>query len=143
MSFFRKKGPCDTDRSSRTPVTREGKRLTLLLILNTLVAMLVYFGCVALEFIYMMYIYVGLSAVLFVIYMIYNRGFVLRGATPDMLPDTMSPVEKQAKFDEAARRMRRSRWMLTVIIPLVICILIDMIWLFFLEDVLISLGIEI
>ena len=127
----------------RSPVTREGKKLTLLLILNTLLAMVVYFGCVALEFIYMLYIYVGLAAVLFVIYMIYNRGFVLRGATPDMLPDTMSPVEKQAKFDEAARRQHASRWMLTVIIPLVICILIDMIWLFFLEDVLIRLGIEI
>ncbi|MBO5904451.1 MAG: hypothetical protein J6Q64_03645, partial [Clostridia bacterium] len=93
MSLFR----------GQSPVTREGKKLTLLLILNTLLAMVIYFGCVALEFIYMMYVYVGLSAVLFIIYMIYNRGFVLRGATPDMLPDTMSPVEKQAAFDEAAR----------------------------------------
>jgi hypothetical protein len=124
-------------------MTREGKKLTLLLILNTLLAMVVYFGCVALEFIYMMYVYVGLSAVLFVIYMIYNRGFVLRGATPDMLPDTMSPVEKQAKFDEAARRQRTSRWMLTVIIPMVVCILIDMIWLFLLENLLLTLGIEL
>ena len=133
MSLFR----------GQSPVTREGKKLTLLLILNTLLAMVIYFGCVALEFIYMMYVYVGLSAVLFIIYMIYNRGFVLRGATPDMLPDTMSPVEKQAAFDEAARRMRASRWMLTLIIPLVVCILIDMIWLFFLENLLITLGIEI
>ena len=133
MSLFR----------GQSPVTREGKKLTLLIILNTLLAMVIYFGCVALEFIYMMYVYVGLSAVLFIIYMIYNRGFVLRGATPDMLPDTMSPVEKQAAFDEAARRMRASRWMLTLIIPLVVCILIDMIWLFFLENLLITLGIEI
>ena len=130
-------------RSSRQEPTREGKRLTLQLILNTLLAMVVYFGCVALEFIYMLYIYVGLSAVLFIVYMIYNRGFVLRGATPDMLPDTMSPVEKQARFDEAARRQRESRWMLTVIIPLVICILIDMLWLFFFEDLLLKLGIAL
>lgn len=133
MAFFR----------NRTPMTREGKHLMLLLILNTLTAMLIYFGCVALEFIYMLYIYVGLAVVLFLIYIIYNRGFVLRNATPDMLPDTMSPVQKQAAFDEASRRQRASRWMLTVIIPLVICILIDMIWLFFLENVLIALGIEI
>ena len=133
MAFFR----------NRTPMTREGKPLMLLLILNTLTAMLIYFGCVALEFIYMLYIYVGLAVVLFLIYIIYNRGFVLRNATPDMLPDTMSPVQKQAAFDEASRRQRASRWMLTVIIPLVICILIDMIWLFFLENVLIALGIEI
>ena len=130
-------------RSSRQEPTREGKRLTLQLILNTLLAMVVYFGCVALEFIYMLYIYVGLAAVLFIVYMIYNRGFVLRGATPDMLPDTMSPVEKQARFDEAARRQRESRWMLTVIIPLVICILIDMLWLFFFEDLLLKLGIAL
>ncbi len=139
MSFFRRG---DGGRSSE-PLSREGKLLTLRLILNTLLAIVVYFGCVALEFIYMLYIYVGLAAVLFIIYMIYNRGFVMRGATPDMLPDTMSPVEKQAAFDEAARRMRASRWMLTVIIPLVVCILIDMIWLFLLEDLLITLGIEI
>ena len=137
MSLFR------NDRSRNNSLTEQGKQLTLRLILNTMLAMVVYFGCVALEFIYMMYIYVGLAALLFLVYIIYNRGFVLRGATPEMLPDTMSPAEKQTKLDDAARRMRDSRWMLTVIIPLIVCILIDMIWIFYMQDVLIALGIEI
>ena len=123
-----------------TPVT---KKLTLLLILNTLLALLVYFGCVGLGFAPIFFIYVGLAAVLLVVYVIYNRGFVLKGATPEMLSDELSPVEKQAMLDEAALRLRDSRWLLTIIIPLVLTMLVDAIYLFFLEDLLISLGLEL
>ncbi len=160
MSPFRRKGPYDIDNdglgrpshnadgSKRRLIptgktTPEGKRLTLLLILNTVLAVAVYFGSVAFEFVYMMYIYVGLAAVLLVVYVVYNRGFALRGVTADMLPDTLSPTEKQEKLDEAARRMRDSRWMLTVIVPLIIAIMFDVIWLFLLEDLLAALGVRL
>lgn len=130
----------------RTPdkrVTREGKRLMLLLMLNTLLSLLVYFACVELGFSPIFFVYVGLAAVLLVVYVAYNRGFVLKGATPEMLSDELSPVQKQVMLDTAAARLRDSRWMLTVIIPLVLTLLIDALYLFFLEDLLISLGIEL
>lgn len=124
-------------------ISPETKKLTLLLIFHTLLSFLVYFGCTELGFSPIFFIYVGLIAVLLVIYVVYNRGFVLKNATPQMLSDELSPTEKQAMLDEAARRLRDSRWLLTIIIPLVLTLLIDAIYLFFLEDVLISLGMEI
>ena len=129
----------DSDRR----VTREGKRLMLLLMLNTLLSLLVYFGCVKLGFSPIFFVYVGLVAVLLIVYVVYNRGFVLKGATPEMLPDELSPVQKQVMLDAAAARLRDSRWMLTVIIPLVLTLFLDAMYLFFLEDLLISLGIEL
>lgn len=160
MSLFGRKGPYDIDnrgldcRSGRNAdgsrrklipegaTTPEGKRLTLRLILNTMLAIAIYFACVALEFIYMMYIYLGLSALLLVIYVAYNRGFALRGVTPDMLPDTLTPDEKRSRIDEAARRMRDSRWMLTVIVPMIVAVLLDAVYLFLLQDLLWSLGVQ-
>ena len=157
MALFGRKGPYDIDsrslgRSSHNAdgsrrklvpegaTTPEGKRLTLLLVFNTLIAVAIYFGCVALEFIYMMYIYVGLGAALLIVYVIYNRGFSLRGVTPDMLPDTLTPEQKQQRLDEAARRLHESRWMLTLIIPLILAVLLDVLYLFFVADLLAALG---
>ena len=148
MSLFGRKSPYDIDhpgldlRSSRNAdgsrrrlvpdgaTTPEGKKLTLRLILNTMLAVAVYFTCVALEFIYMMYAYLALAAVLLVIYVAYNRGFALRGVTPDMLPDTLTLEQKKQRLDEAARRMKDSRWMLTVIIPFVIVFMCEALYLF-------------
>ena len=129
--------------SSDRRVTREGKRLMLLLILNTLWSFLVYFSGVELGFPAIFFVYVGLVAVLLLAYVIYNRGFVLKGATPEMLSDELTPVQKQVMLDSAAARLRDSRWMLTVIIPLVLTLLLDALYLFFLEDLLISLGVEL
>jgi hypothetical protein len=130
-------------KSSDRGVSREGKKLMLLLILNTLLSLLVYFGCVELGFSAIFFVYVGLAAVLLVVYVAYNRGFVLKGATPEMLSDELTPVQKQVMLDSAAARLHDSRWMLTVIIPLVLTLLLDAVYLFFLEDLLISLGIEL
>ncbi|MBR0443574.1 MAG: hypothetical protein IIX15_04465 [Clostridia bacterium] len=124
-------------------VTPEAKKTVLLLILNTLVSFAVYFGCVELGFSPIFFVYVGLTAALLIVYVIYNRGFVLKGATPEMLSDELSPAEKQVMLDRAAARLRDSRWLLTIIIPLVLAMLVDAVYLFFLEDLLISLGLEL
>ena len=124
-------------------VTPEAKKTVLLLILNTLVSFAVYFGCVELGFSPIVFVYVGLTAALLIVYVIYNRGFVLKGATPEMLSDELSPAEKQVMLDRAAARLRDSRWLLTIIIPLVLAMLVDAVYLFFLEDLLISLGLEL
>lgn len=152
MSFFRRKSPYDIDSSSLDrsrhnadgtrrktvdeKVSKEGKKLTLLLIFNTLLAILIYFGCAGLGFWPIMLIYVGLAAVLLVAYVIYNRGFALRGVTPEMLPDSMSEDEKRAKLGEAAERQRASRWMMTIVLPLIIAVLFDVVYLYFLKDLI-------
>ena len=149
MSFFRRKGPYDIDSSSLDrsrhnadgtrrktvdeKVSQEGKKLTLLLIFNTLLAILIYFGCAGLGFWPIMLIYVGLAAVLLVVYVIYNRGFAARGVTAEMLPDTMTPQQKQEYLDLARLRLKKSRWMLTLLIPILLTIALDMFYLFVIQ----------
>ena len=83
----------------------------------------------------------GIAAVLVVIYALYNRGFVYRNVTPDMLPDTMSYEQKTAVLDEAKQRMDKSRWMLTLILPFLVAFMLDALYLFVLSDLFTTLGI--
>ena len=52
-------------------------------------------------------------------YVIYNRGFSRRRVTYEMLPMDWSEEEKTEFIEDGKRRMKKSKWMLTVIIPLV------------------------
>ena len=52
-------------------------------------------------------------------YLIYNRFLYRKGITIDQLPDTMTLAEKEAFLADGERRLERSKWMMTVIFPLV------------------------
>jgi hypothetical protein len=116
------------------------KRLMIMLIGNSIVILTVYFILNRLDFWPIFFIYMGIAAVLTLIYTIYNRGFIYKGATPDMLPDTMSAQEKKEVLWEAAQRMKKTRWMLTLIIPFLLAFMLDALYLFLLEDLINSLG---
>ena len=91
MSLFGKKSPYDVDndglqrKKTRKPITKEAKKTAMLLLMNTMLALLIYFGCIALGFSAIFFVFITLAAVLLLVYVIYNQGFVLRGATPEML----------------------------------------------------------
>ena len=119
------------------------KRLMLMLLANSILILTVYFILNRMQFWPIFFIYMGIAAVLVLIYVIYNRGFVYRGVTADMLPDTISYEEKQAILSDAAARMKRSRWMLTLIVPFLLAFMLDALYLFLLEDLMISLGVEL
>lgn len=109
----------------------EAKKTLLFLLANTLILLVLYFWIPAqFHFAYMPHIYLLAGAVLALYYVIYNRGFTGRNVTPEMLPPTMSPVEKQKFIDESRERMQKSKWVLTVLIPLLIVFFVDMIILF-------------
>ncbi len=63
-------------------------------------------------------------------YLIYNRFFYKKGLTHDNLPDTMTYEEKDAFLAEGAYRLKRSKWMLLIIIPLLFTFLVDALELF-------------
>lgn len=63
-------------------------------------------------------------------YVFYNRGFSRKNVTVDMLPDTMSEQEKEDFIEDAKIRMKRSKWCLTLIIPLVFTFFMDIFYLF-------------
>ena len=55
----------------------------------------------------------------------------MRNARPEDLPDTMTCEEKETRIANAKVRLRRSRWALTIIIPILLTFLVDMLYLFF------------
>lgn len=109
----------------------EAKKLMLHLLANSVILIALYYIIPALlEFPFMPHIYIIAGVVLALYYVIYNRGFVGRNATPDMLPNSMSPIEKQRFLEDSRERMKKSRWALTLIIPILLTFLADMIYLF-------------
>ena len=71
--------------------------------------------------------YMAIETVFIIVYVLYNRGFSRRGVTTEMLPETWSEEKKEEFISNGARRMRRSRWMLVVIIAFLITFAIDII----------------
>ncbi len=146
MSLFGKKSPYDVDndglqrKKTRKPITKEAKKTAMLLLMNTMLALLIYFGCIALGFSAIFFVFITLAAVLLLVYVIYNQGFVLRGATPEMLDESLPVEERQAMIDKAAVRYSSSRWMMTVIIPLIVAVLADAIYIYFLADLIRLIG---
>jgi hypothetical protein len=122
---------------------KEARQLMLTLLGNSALILTIYFVLNNLEFWPIFFIYMGIAAVLVLIYTVYNRGFVYKGVTPDMLPDTMAEEEKRMVLTEAAARMKKTRWMLTLIIPFLLAFMLDALYLFLLEDLMISLGLDV
>lgn len=107
------------------------KKTLLLLLANTVILMLLYFWIPSqFRFGYLPMIYFAVGAGLALYYVIYNRGFAGKNITPDMLPDTMTLAEKQAFIDDSRERQSKSKWVLTILIPLVLVFAVDMVYLF-------------
>ncbi len=141
MSFFRK-SPYDIDhdglnrRSKNKAASKRAQKTAILVLVNTLLAFVLYYGCIALMFNAIFFIYIGLAAVLLITYVVYNQGFALRGVTPEMLDETLPLEERQAMIDRAKARESSSRWMMTLILPLVVTVLVDAMYVYFLADAL-------
>ena len=115
------------------------KKVLMARLLANCVAMLIIYFVVAIrfQFGYIFHIYVALGVVLGLSYVIYNKGFSAKDITPDMLPDTMSQAEKQAFIEDGKLRLRKSRWMLTLLLPIILTIACDMFYLFVIEGFLV------
>lgn len=118
---------------------KRSARYLLITFFNTVIAVAVYFYFDSIGFWQGFFIYAAITAVLVIAYVVYNRGFAREGVTPDMLPDTMSAVEKVEFLESRDRRKKKSKWMLTVIIPLIFTFMFDSLYLFvlpYLENLL-------
>lgn len=76
-------------------------------------------------FVYILAAYMVIFASFTLIFVIYNRGFSRKNITPEMLPDSMSDEEKHAFIEDGRRRLKKSRWMITVILPFAITFCLD------------------
>jgi hypothetical protein len=64
-------------------------------------------------------IYTAFLAICAFGYVIYNRGFSRKGVTIDMLPPEWTPEKKTEFIEDGKRRLEKSKWVLTVLIPLI------------------------
>lgn len=116
-------------------------RLLLTLVGNTVIIFAIYrLAIQTTVFPWVMGLYLVAAAVMTVVFVAYNRGFSRRGVTPEMLPDTMSAQEKCEFIADGERRLKKSKWMLTVLFPLLVTFAYDIIELFVLEYFTALLG---
>ena len=117
---------------------RKNRKYILPLILNTVVFFGLYSFLVN-KTDYMMptlWVYFVLTAGFCFSYVIYNRGFSRMKLTPDMLPASMSAEEKSAYIADGAERLERSKWMLTIIFPLLMTFILDILNMYILEPMI-------
>jgi 4-hydroxybenzoate polyprenyltransferase len=102
----------------------------LMLAVNTVILMVIYFYIPQqFEFPYIPHIYLAVGGILAITYIAYNRGITKR-LTPDMLSDEI-PFEQRERFaQESNSRLERSKWMLTLLIPILVVFAVDMVYLF-------------
>lgn len=113
---------------------KKNRKYMILLVVNTAVLVSIYTYLVKQPY-YMvaLWAYLALTVGFSSAYIIYNRAFSRKGVTPEMLPDTMSDAEKAEFIADGERRMEKSKWMLTIIFPLVITFLFDTFILYVIE----------
>lgn len=133
-------------RPEKKQLSQSAIKQIYLLIINSLILMFLYFGTMNLQveiipagvltsypiflgqFVYVAY-WLAFAGFLLA-YMIYNRGFTRKGITAEMLPDSWSAEKKEEFIADGKRRIERSKWMLSVLIPLTVTIAADAIYLF-------------
>ncbi len=107
------------------------KRLrTLLFILAITVAVaLLYYGSCRL-YPYAFLFFYGAAILLGFAYVLANYGFTRNGVTLDMLVPTMSLEERKQYLAQRDRRRESTAWMLMLLIPLLLVIGLDILYLF-------------
>lgn len=123
-----------TTQTSDNQTKKFNLKLLLILSLNTVLILGVYLY--AMRFYYFEYTlaaYMILAAGFSIAFVVYNRGFSRRGITIDMLPDTMTPEEKTEFIADGERRLKKSKWMLTIILPFLFTFAYEIISLYFVD----------
>ena len=120
---------------------QKNKKYMLLLVANTLVLMSLYMYLVKTPYMMIvLWVYLALTIGFSAAYIIYNRGLPRKEITRDMLPDSMTNSEKDEFIADAIFRMEKSKWMLTVIFPLIMTFCLDLFVLYILEPLFMNIG---
>ena len=120
-------------RPQLAPLTPNGKRF-LLVLLCTIPVVALYYGLPRLGFLYPHILYIAVGGGLAVWYVIYNRGFALRGKTADQLSPDIPLAERERMIADGKERQVRSGWVVYLLMPILFTLLIDTVILFLLPD---------
>lgn len=131
MAKRRKRRNAPAEPSPKKAINKTALLLLLALVGATVVSFVVYR-------VFMMGPYFRVALIVYMIlgaasalgYVAYNRGFVRRGVTSDMLPSDWSDEKKKEYIADGEHRMKRSRWLLIVAFALFFTLALDMIELY-------------
>lgn len=135
------KTPHDGEKKA---VSTKAKKHLILLVLNTLIFFTVYqvllYFTESAESAYwsflVMLLYFALLLGFTIAYLVYNRFLSRKGLKPEDLDPTWSEEKKAAFLADGKERLEKSKWMITVILPLVLTFLFDAVNLFIINGVL-------
>lgn len=110
--------------------------MLLRLLIHSVILIAIYYACIRMHFEYVFHIYVAAGILLGISYFVYNKGFSAKGVTPEMLPDTMPMQEKLAFIEDGKQRLHKSRWVLTLLLPIILTVAVDFFYVTVLEGLL-------
>lgn len=117
----------------KKPITPEAKKQFTVVVVMSIALLIMYYGIMAafpdLTPVVMAVFMVAFAGLL-VGYLAYNRGFVNKDVTVDMLPKDWDEEKKTAFVEGNKRRAEKSRWMLVLIIPFVVVFMAEALYLF-------------
>ena len=114
-------------------------RLVILVFVNTVALFGVYaFFVMRYNVNWLFWVYFGALFALALTYVLYNRAFSDAKCTYESLPSDWSHEKKQTFLAERDTRKKKSKWLLSLIFPLSLTLMFDMIYLFF-GDMFVSL----
>lgn len=125
------------------PVTPEVKRRLLVVLALSLFLLILYFSVQSMAEdgtlpraagYAIMILYMVSFAGLLIGYLLYNRAFVNKDVTVDMLPDDWSDEKKRDFVEGNRRRAERSRWLLYLLIPFIFVFMAEALYLFLWMD---------
>lgn len=129
-----KKNTNNLNLAPKAPVSKNAKRKAISLIFYSLLSLIIYYGVGATNIpalqMGVMVAYMVAFGGMLAAYIVYNRAFSRKNVTVDMLPDHWSADEKQSYIRDGDERMKKSQWMLMIIIPLLVTFAAEALYLF-------------
>ena len=129
------------EKPTPTPAQKQSVKYLIILALNTVLFFAVYRTLLFYTELtqrpfasFVVFVLYGVLLVAFVLaYLIYNRFLYRKGISIEQLPEDWSAEKKCEFLADGERRLERSKWMITIIFPLLFTFLIDTLDLFILE----------
>lgn len=121
----------------KTPKKIDWKKRGILLLIFAVVFTVYYAAC-ELEFYPIVPVYLGITTLLAVLFIILNRGIERALPTEGDLPDSMTHEEKTAYIALAVKRKGQAKQVLMLLIPFLLTIFIDMVILTYVQPLMAS-----
>lgn len=103
---------------------------------STLLSVAVFETCMNFRLTFVMYLYYGVTVAVLAAFLILNRGFSRETLTEADFPSDMDPVKRGALIDRDKRWKAVAGKLLYVLAPLLLTLLLDTVYLFYIDPLL-------